>query len=105
MRGAMPHEKNDLGETFLQTSSFIIADKLCRKIGMSEDRWIAEIWGNTELLNSWILLQDDELLQTIFKRLAKIDDISYVSLHEIAKEVWIRKNTIPLSYQARIFSC
>ena len=65
--GALPHEKNVYGKTFLETSP--IRNKLCTQISDSTDIWIQKQWNDKDLRESWFMLKDDEVLITIWKRL------------------------------------
>ena len=97
-RGARPHEENDLGQTFLETSP--IKERLCSKISEASDEWIIEQLKNEDMMESWICLQDDIILQTIFRRLGAAKKLSYdLDPILIGNKIWMHRQKIPLSYQ------
>ena len=99
--GALPHEKNEDGKTFLETSP--IRNKLCTQISDSQDRWILKQWNDKILRESWIMLKDDEILITIWKRLKLIGPIEeafdFDNILSSIAVIWTNKNYLPSFFQ------
>ena len=107
--GALPHEKNKEGKTFLETSP--IRNMLCTKISDSSDDWILKQWKNETLRQSWILLGDDEVLQSFWKRLEILSSFESICSNDILSsigDVWPIRSKIHLffrSYLGMISKC
>ena len=70
-RGAIPNEKNIAGQTFIQANPRI-KPKLCNSILESSTTWITVQWN---IIESWISLEEDEILKTLFKTLVKFHEV------------------------------
>ena len=98
--GALPHEKNADGKTFLETSP--IRNMLCTKISDSTDDWIVKQWMDKTIRNSWIMMGDDEVLQTFWKRLEILSSFHTICSNDILSSirvVWPNRNKIQSFFQ------
>ena len=62
-----PHAKNSAGKTFLELSP--IKKKLLQEIQKVSDDWVETFYGEPKLIQSWIKLGDDDLLETLLQQL------------------------------------
>ena len=98
--GALPHEKNEDGKTFLETSP--IRNMLCTKISDSTDDWIVKQWMDKTIRNSWIMMGDDEVLQSFWKRLEILSSFHTICSNDILSSirvVWPNRNKIQSFFQ------
>ena len=65
-KGGIPSMKNKKGETFLKMSPKI-PQRLCEHIKSMDDNWYMRVISNIEVLESLIILKDDDIFSTLVK--------------------------------------
>ena len=100
--GVKPDHKNDQKKTFLELSP--IKRRLSARIQAASDHWTTSLWKRANNpIQSWVNLDDDDLLFFIFVRMStylsqrNVPRDQFFDPITIAREIWREKSNLPES--------